>query len=211
MPDIQTFLDAVRAAYLDWGYALVLAGALLENTILLGLVLPGGTIVLLGAVYAQQGAMSLPLVLLLAWIGMVLGTSCDYLLGRYGVRRLLAGTRLMAKLDPGLAKAERYLERYGPWAFLLAHFIGHTRSFLAITAGTSHLPYRRFLLYEGIAALVWNSAFVGAGFVLSENVEQLQRLLSGGGVIVVLVALVLYVGNRLLRRRRRAGAPVRSM
>lgn len=207
MPDLQTMLDAVRAAYLDWGYALVLLGALLENTVLLGLVLPGGTIVLLGAVYAQQGAMSLPLVLALAWVGMVLGTSADYLLGRFGIRRVLGGTRLMIKLDPGLREAERYLERYGPWAFLLAHFIGHVRSFLAITAGTSRLPYRKFLLYEGIAALVWNGAFVGAGYLLGENTEQLQRLLSGAGLVAALMVVALYLGYRLVRRHRRsAGA-----
>jgi membrane protein DedA with SNARE-associated domain len=201
MPEIQPILDAVRAAYLDWGYPLVLAGALLENTILLGLILPGGTVVLLGAVYAQQGEMSLTLVLVLAWIGMVLGTSIDYLLGRYGLRRALNGTRLMAKLEPGLAEAERYLERYGAWAFLLAHFIGHIRSFLAITAGTSKLPYRRFLLFEGIAALVWNGLFVGAGYILGENTELLQRLLSGAGLVAVLMVIAVYAGYLLLRRR----------
>jgi membrane protein DedA with SNARE-associated domain len=47
---------------------------LLENTALLGLVLPGGSLVLLRAVYAQQGAMTRPLVLVLGWLGMVLGT-----------------------------------------------------------------------------------------------------------------------------------------
>jgi len=202
MPDLYPLLDAVRAAYAEWGYALVFLGALLENTILLGLILPGGTVVLLGAVYAQQGAMSLPLVLLLAWTGMVLGTSADYLLGRFGLRRFLAGRLLMTKLEPRLAEAERYLERYGAVAFLLAHFIGHIRSFLAITAGTSRLPIRRFLLYEGTAALVWNGAFVGAGYLLGENTEQLQRLVSGAGLTAVVVACALYVVYRVIRRKR---------
>lgn len=204
MPDLYPLLDAVRTAYADWGYALVFLGALLENTILLGLILPGGTVVLLGAVYAQQGEMSLPLVLLLAWTGMVLGTSFDYLLGRFGLRRLLAGRRLMEKLEPRLAEAERYLERYGAVAFLLAHFIGHIRSFLAITAGTSRLPVRRFLLYEGTAALVWNGAFVGAGYLLGEHTEQLQRLLSGAGLVAALAAALLYIAYRIVRRRRAA-------
>src|SRR5918911_2451723 len=42
MPDLSQVIDALRAAYDSWGYPLVLLGALLENTALLGLVLPGG-------------------------------------------------------------------------------------------------------------------------------------------------------------------------
>ena len=54
MLDLHHVVDALRAAYDTWGYPIVLIGALLENTALLGLILPGGSLVLLGAVYAQQ-------------------------------------------------------------------------------------------------------------------------------------------------------------
>ena len=69
MLDLHHVVDALRAAYGTWGYPLVLVGALLENTALLGLVLPGGSLVLLGAVYAQQGVLALPLVLVLGTLG----------------------------------------------------------------------------------------------------------------------------------------------
>ena len=91
MPDPQQIMETLRAAYSTWGYPLVLRGALLENTALLGLVLPGGSLVLLGAIYAQRGAMALPLVLVLGWLGMVLGTSLDYALGRWGLHSTLGG------------------------------------------------------------------------------------------------------------------------
>src|SRR5918912_3028 len=117
MPDLSHMIDALRAAYDTWGYPLVLLGALLENTALLGLVLPGGSLVLLGAVYAQQGVLAWPLVLVLGWLGMVLGTSLDYAVGRWALRATLGQTRLMARLEPKLAAAQRFLERHGAWAF----------------------------------------------------------------------------------------------
>src|ERR687886_2163189 len=202
MLDLHHVVDALRAAYDTWGYPIVLIGALLENTALLGLILPGGSLVLLGAVYAQQGALALPLVLLLGWLGMVLGTSLDYVFGRWALRSTLGHTRLMARLEPKLGEAERFLERHGAWAFLLAHFIGHIRSFVAITAGTSSLPYRRFLLYEGTAAFAWNLVFVGAGYLAGENVERLQRLVSGTGLAVAIVLLIVFVSYRLVVRGR---------
>jgi membrane protein DedA with SNARE-associated domain len=113
VPDPQQIMETLRAAYSTWGYPLALLGALLENTALLGLVLPGGSLVLLGAIYAQRGAMALPLVLVLGWLGMVLGTSLDYALGRWGLYSTLGRTHLMARLEPKLAAARRYLARHG--------------------------------------------------------------------------------------------------
>ena len=207
MPDPQQIMETLRAAYSTWGYPLVLLGALLENTALLGLVLPGGSLVLLGAIYAQRGAMALPLVLVLGWLGMVLGTSLDYALGRWGLHATLGRTRLMARLEPKLAAAQRFLARHGAWALVLAHFIGHVRSFVAITAGASRLPYRRFLFYEGIAALAWNLVWVTAGYLVGEHLDALQRLVGGTGLALVVLALVAYIAYRLVAWRRSTRTP----
>jgi len=207
MPDLQQIMETLRAAYSTWGYPLVLLGALLENTALLGLVLPGGSLVLLGAIYAQRGAMALPLVLVLGWLGMVLGTSLDYALGRWGLHSTLGRTHLMARLEPKLAAAQRFLARHGAWALVLAHFIGHVRSFVAITAGASRLPYRRFLLYEGIAALAWNLVWVTAGYLVGEHLDALQRFVGGSGLALVVLVLVAYVVYRLVARVRSTRTP----
>lgn len=203
MPDPQQVVDALRTAYATWGYPVVLLGALLENTVLLGLVLPGGSLVLLGAVYAQRGTLALPLVFALGWLGMLLGTSLDYALGRWGLRPVSRRSpRLAEWLEPKLAEARRFLARHGAWALVLAHFIGHVRSFVALTAGASRLPYRRFLVYEGIAALAWNVVWVTAGYLVGENLDRLQHLLGGAGLGLAGLALVGYGVYRLLARRR---------
>lgn len=206
MPDPQQLTDALRGAYATWGYPIILIGALLENTALLGLFLPGGSLVLLGAVYAQQGTLAVPLVLVLGWAGTVLGTSVDFALGWWGLRAALRRTRWHAPLEAKLVAAERFLERHGAGAFLLAHFAGHIRSFVALTAGASRLPYRRFLIFESIAALIWNLVYVGAGYVLGGHLDALQRLTSGWGLAMALLAAVAYVAYRLVTRRHNAPA-----
>lgn len=205
MVDTHAIMDGIQNAYATWGYPIVLLGALLENTILLGLVLPGGTLVILGAVYAQNGAMELPLVLLLAWAGTVLGASFDFALGRLGLQSRLAGPKLHTRLEPRLQAAERFLQRYGIGAFLLAHFVGHIRSFVAITAGITNLPVRRFLLAEGIAALAWNVVFVGLGYTLGTHVDALQAVVGRAGLIIVLAALVSYGAYSVFKRRHSRG------
>lgn len=208
MSSLQNLADGLRDAYGTWGYLIILVGALLENTALLGLLLPGGALVLLGAVYAQQGLLSLPLVLLCGWLGMVLGTSADFALGRWGVRSSLWRTRLRIRLESRLADAGRFLVRYGVWALLLAHFIGHVRSFVAITAGMSRLSYRRFVCYEAIAALAWNLVWVLAGYLVGTDLSVLQRLASGAGLALLLVAALAYLLARRVRRPTRETAPL---
>lgn len=195
-------MDAVRGAYGTWGYPIVFVGALAENTALLGLILPGGTLVLLGAVYAQEGSMSLPGVLLLGWAGMIAGTSLDFAFGRWGLHSTLGHTRLVQRLQPRLVDAQRFLRRHGMWALLLAHFIGHVRSFVAITAGASRLSYRRFLAYEAVAALAWNTVWVGAGYLIGSEIETVQRVMGRAGLVIAAAAVVLYILYRLFLKER---------
>jgi membrane-associated protein len=210
MLDTQELLNALKDAYAAWGYPIVFLGSLLENTVLLGLLLPGGALVILGATYAQQGTMSLPVVLLLAVLGTIAGTSLDYALGRLGLHSLLKGTSVERSLSTHLEKARVYLDRYGAWAFLLAHFVGHIRSFVAITAGITTLPVRRFLLYESMAALAWNVLFVGAGYFLGTKLGQVQSYAGGAGLTVVVLLGLAWVGYRLSRRMRSAPAALPS-
>jgi membrane protein DedA with SNARE-associated domain len=202
MPDLQSLADVLREAYGSWGYPIIVGGALLENTALLGLVLPGGSLVLLGAIYAQQGVLSLPLVLLCGWMGMVLGTSVDFSLGRFVFRSSLARTRWQQRIEPRLNDAGGFLARHGTWALLLAHFVGHVRSFVAIAAGMSPLPYLRFLSYELIAALVWNVVWVLAGYVLGLQVSALQPLVGGIGLALIVALAVAFLVYRRVAARR---------
>src|SRR5262245_10076061 len=85
---LQQLGDQLHQLYEHYGYLLVFLGALGENTALLGFVLPGGSLALLGAFYARQGTLNLGLVILLAWLGTVIGYSADYALGRYVYGRI---------------------------------------------------------------------------------------------------------------------------
>src|SRR5574340_462142 len=85
---LDSWLESLAALYGAWGYLIVFLGALFENTALLGLLLPGGTLALLGAFYAWQGSLNIVWVIVFAWIGTTLGYNADYLIGRFLLTRL---------------------------------------------------------------------------------------------------------------------------
>ena len=214
MFNIDSWLDALEGLYEQWGYLIVFLGSLFENTALLGLVLPGGTLALLGAFYAQQGVLNIVWVIVVAWIGTVLGYHADYLVGRFLLMRLVArwsgswlGQRL--RLAGRVRLARRFLARHGGKAILLSHIIGHIRSFVALSAGATRMPYRRFLAFELVAALLWNTAFGLLGYFLGAERGLLQVVLERSGWVLLALVIVGYVGWRILRARRAARPPTR--
>jgi membrane protein DedA with SNARE-associated domain len=190
MPSAKDWIALLGSWYDTYGYALVFCGALAENTVLLGLILPGGTLAALGAFYARVGTLNLIWVIALAWLGTVLGYHVDYLLGRYALGRFLTrwsatplGQRLRLAGRVRLARA--FLARHGGKAILLSHTAGHLRSFVALSAGATRMPYARFLAFEMIAALLWNSVFCLVGYLVGAELDRLLALLGRVGWISV--------------------------
>jgi membrane protein DedA with SNARE-associated domain len=205
--DIRAWIEALGELYDQYGYFLVFFGAFAENTALLGLVLPGGTLALLGAFYARQGTLSLGWVIVLAWIGTVLGYHADYLLGRFvlgGAAQRWSGTRLgrRLRLAGRLRQARKFLARHGGKAILLSHILGHVRSFVALSAGATHMPYRRFLAFELVAALLWNVGFASLGYLAGAEYDRIILVVERGGWVLLGVIVGGYMLFRMFRYHR---------
>ncbi|WP_052887510.1 DedA family protein [Thermogemmatispora carboxidivorans] len=213
-------LARLEQFYEQYGYAAALLGAFTENTALLGLLLPGGSLALLAAFLARQGQLDIVAVFLCVWLGTVLGYHCDYLIGRL----LLAQTVLLHlpahldrrwRLTARLRLARRWLQRHGGKAILFSHLVGHMRSLTALSAGMLAMRYRRFLLWELLAAGLWSLLYCGLGYWLASEYALLSRLLKGSGWAAGLLLAGIVIGwlawrlgrKHWRRRQRRPGIP----
>ncbi len=208
MIDIRQWIDGLGSLYEDWGYLLVLLGALGENTALLGMVLPGGTLALLGAFYARQGTLNLGLVILFAWLGTVAGYHIDFLIGRYLLGHVVAwgshsrlGLRLRLAGRVRLARA--LLFKHGGKMIMISHAIGHIRSFVALSAGAARMSYKRVLAFELAAALLWNIGYALLGYFLGAQRERLEVFLTRGGWVMAGLVIGAFVVWRMLAPRLR--------
>lgn len=206
MIDIRQWIDGLGSIYEDWGYLLVLLGALGENTALLGMVLPGGTLALLGAFYARQGTLNLGLVILFAWLGTVAGYHIDFLIGRYLLGHVVAwgspsrlGLRL--RLAGRVRLAHALLFKHGGKMIMISHAIGHIRSFVALSAGAARMSYKRFLAFELAAALLWNIGYALLGYFLGAQRERLEVILTRGGWVMAGLLIGAFVVWRMLAPR----------
>jgi membrane protein DedA with SNARE-associated domain len=108
---------------------------------------------------------------------------------------------------------EGYFERYGSWTVFLGRFVTGLRVVVALAAGTSGMPWSRFLPANAAGALAWASAVGLLGYFFGRSWQLLHHWLSWGSWIVlggaVLAAVLLYLwrGRRQVRTAGDGGQP----
>jgi membrane-associated protein len=159
-------------------------------------------------VVASAGGLDLPLIIAAAACGAFLGDNTAYLIGRrYGTRatkRFLRGGKAEKTLD----WAERQLTQRGGELILVSRFIPGGRTAVTLAAGTLAFPWRRFAVFDAVAALIWAlyasllGYFGGRAF---EN-EAWKGLLVAFGLAFAVTGGVEVI-RWLLRRRSGRPAP----
>jgi len=151
--------------------------------------------------------LSLPVVLLAAAAGAVLGAQVGYLIGvRAGPALLDRPDR--PRLQGGVARARATLERYGTGkAIVLARFIPVVRTVLNPLAGTVGVPVGVFTLWQVVGGLVWSLGVTVAGYVLGSRIPGIDTYLLPIIAVVIVVSLIPLALEVLRSRRRPAGHP----
>jgi membrane protein DedA with SNARE-associated domain len=171
----------------------------------IGAPVPGETLLIFASVLAGRGEMSLPALLIAAWVGSVLGDNLGYLIGS----KLGRGVVLRAVSKFGLtderfkAIESRYL-RYGSGAVLFARFFSILRQLNGIVAGILALPWWRFVLFDALGSALWVMVWVFVPAFFSQHLEVIVGLAHHTTVVASLLAaacLALVVAFFILRLR----------
>ncbi|WP_024876123.1 DedA family protein [Saccharomonospora piscinae] len=178
---------------------------LLECTIGLGFIAPGESGLLIAATTATTAPRFVVLVLVVTACAGI-GDSIGYALGRrYGPR--LRETKLIQRYGTDAwDKATGILQRRGAWAVFFARFLPVVRTLTPAAAGTSGLPYRKFLPAAVSGAFCWSVLHVSLGAALGEAARRVEHVLSTGGLIVVGVLAAVGVFFLIRYKKRKAAA-----
>lgn len=170
--------------------------------------IPSEVILPLAGFLSGQGRMSLPLAIMAATVGSVVGALVLYEAGRLlGPQRLRAVVRWLPLVEVGdVDRSEAWFARYGTKAVLLGRLVPVVRSLVSIPAGIDGMPRVPFLIYTGVGSAVWNAALIGAGYGLGsawQNVGDYSGILNTVVVVAIVLAVLWFVVNRLRKRRGR--------
>ena len=198
---VATFADFFLGLPGPLALLLVFALPAAEASLFIGFVFPGEVAVILGGVLANQGRLSLPLVITAAVAGAIAGDAVGYWVGRRWGERLLNRTVGRFVKQEHLDQARAYLSRRGGRAVFLGRFTASLRALVPGLAGLSGMPYRTFATWNVIGGAIWAATFVIAGYLAGSAWKQVEGAAGRAGFAALGLVIVAVVVMSLRRRR----------
>jgi membrane protein DedA with SNARE-associated domain len=172
----------------------------------LGIPIPEDITLFAGAVLAYYGIADVYLMILVSFVGVMVGDSFIFWLGsKYG--RKLTKKGVFAKLLPEdrLDLVRKRLDKQGNKLIFFARFMPGFRAPIFFSAGTLHLPFKVFFFYDGLAALISVPAIVGLIYYFGDSLDWIVRIIQRaeyGIVIVIFSALFAVIGKWYITHRK---------
>lgn len=208
MMELLAFFDIEHAhRWMEAGGYLLLFGLLFACG--LGFPMPEDIPLLLAGFAVAQGKMNLAIAGALAWCGIIGGDICLYHLGKkYGLqitRVPFVGKHLtQARIE----RAEHLFKRYGIWVVAVGRLFAGIRGGMVVAAGTIRFNFVKFLIADGLAALVSGGMFIALGWwggkTIGDPAETMRRIepYKEWVVVGIAVAVVLVVAYLWWRHKR---------
>lgn len=165
----------------------------IEVGLLVGIVLPGDSLLFVAGLAAGTDALgvqlSLTALLIFCPIAAFLGAELGYYIGvRYG-RSLFDRPDGRIFNQERVRYAEHWFNRYGPGkAIIFGRYVPIVRTLMSPLAGILRMDKKKFTFWNGLSAVIWTTSILIVGYLLGERVSGSidKYLLPIVGLLIVL-------------------------
>lgn len=197
----------------QFGYFAVAALIFIENVFP---PIPSEVILPLSGFFTTSTDMALPLVIISATAGSVLGA---YIL--YGIGWMLSRERLMRFFETrpmrllgfkgdDIASAIDWFDRKGQVTVLICRCIPVVRSLISIPAGTARMNPLKFTLFTLVGSAVWNTVLCSLGAAagsawetVSVQAEWISDMVKYAIIVIVIIVAIVWIVKRILPNLKR--------
>ncbi len=208
--NMDVYLTELVETLGPWVYGAIFAVIFAETGLVVTPWLPGESLLLTSGTLAGADILHIWVLAPLLFVAAFLGDVCNYLIGRFIGRHLLAKPRRYLKPEH-VAQAHEFYERHGGLAIVLARFLPVVRTLAPFVAGVAGMELHRLMFFAAIASAIWVTVFLGAGYWFGSYDWVNDYLALALAVIVAASAipgLIVYVVHRV--RARRAARATRT-
>ena len=185
------------------GYLLIFAWVLVEQA---GLPVPSVPLLLAAGALSGSGQFNFFICLFFSVLGSVCADLIWYELGRRkGIKVLQWLCKISLEPDSCVRRTEGLFELHGARSLMYAKFLPGFNAVATPLAGIFRMRPHKFLLFDGLGALLWAGTYLGLGFLFSGEIELIARNASvmGGWLLVLLVAgLAAYIFSKYVARQK---------
>jgi membrane protein DedA with SNARE-associated domain len=200
---VTGLLHTFETLLAQYGIAALFLTITLET---LGAPLPGESALIAASAAAARGDFPIRDVVLAAFVASVLGDNIGYLIGRkLGREALLRYGGRFGVTEPAMAKAEAVTARWGALMVVAARFVVVLRQLNGLVAGTTGMPWPRFIAANLVGAALWVGVWTTLAYRFGHDTRIVPWLWHHLNLVaMVLVPLLILALVALHLRRRRA-------
>lgn len=162
---IDDHLAEIIANYGAWTYLILFLIVFCETGLVVTPFLPGDSLLFAAGAFAASGSVNLAIISIVIFVAAVLGDAVNYKIGS------IMGPAVWQKKDSKIFKLEylhktqKFYEKYGGKAIIIARFVPIIRTFAPFLAGVGSMNYAKFAMYNVAGAALWVGSMVGAGYL----------------------------------------------
>jgi membrane protein DedA with SNARE-associated domain len=198
----DSLLEALGHSW--WAYPLILASCTFDAILPL---LPSETALLTGGILAANGSMLLGWVIVMAAVGAFVGDNLAYAIGHsaddWARRWITRGEKGKRSLD----WAHRELDRHGGPLVIVARFLPGGRTATTIACGVLDFPYRQFVVFDAIGAVVWATlntliGYIGGNAFAHNTIAAFAVSFAAALGLAGIIELIRWIRRRARRQRQ---------
>lgn len=173
---------------------------LLETSFLVGLVIPGDTVVLISST-AITNLQEYVFMIVMVIVGSLTGETIGFFVGKYFGPKIRTSW-LGRKLGPHRwEQAENYIDRRGGIAVFLSRFLPVLHSLIPLTVGMTKMKYRTFITWTGAACIIWTFVYVTLAAVLKDQYEAFAAKYDWAGFLFLGIVVAFIIVASLIKKR----------
>ncbi len=184
------------------GYLGLFAIIFAESGILIGIFLPGDSLLFTAGFLASQGYLHIGILLPLFFVAGYLGDLVGYLIGRKMGPRIFSRPKSFWFNPENVEKTKLFYEKYGKKTVILARFIPIVRTLAPVMAGVGKMKYETFAFYNGLGALAWGVGLTSAGYLFGNVIPNADRYALPLVGVIVVVSFIPAVYEYLKSRKK---------
>ena len=183
-----------------WGNLLLAAIVFSESGLLIGLFLPGDSLLFTVGVLCGVGQLDILQICAVLVVASILGDQCGYLWGRHTGPRIFSRPDSLLFKQEYVTRTQQFFARHGGKTLIYAKFVPIIRTFAPFMAGVGHMRYARFVSFNVFGGVGWVISMTLGGYYLG-SFDWIRRHFEAA-VILVVAFSVLPLVIQFFRSRR---------
>ena len=155
---------------IEYSWMIIIFFAFAESFLITGIFISSAILFSICILLYKMGALSVFSIVPLAILGAHLGDLSSFFLGKTIGPQLLS-SKIMQKRQKTIIKAQKFLDKFGPYTVLFGRFVPAIRALTPFLLGISDVKALRFYIADVIACLLWGTALgflvIGIGSIVS--------------------------------------------